>query len=195
MPHILRCLCLAVILSAGCAPDPNGPGPTATRFWEALRSEEFEAARALTDGASLSEVRDLAAAHPFERVEIGEALDNEAAAQVPTHMVRTTGAGPAFDFQTHLVRVDDGWRVDLRETRRDVTRELLASSFEGVREALRESGSAFVEEFEERALEASEALRETLEELENSLTEPVPPNEVEPRSERGHPTPPETRGL
>jgi hypothetical protein len=37
---------------------------------------------------------------------------------------------------------------------------------------LRESGAEFIEEFEERALEASEALRETLEELEKSLSEP-----------------------
>ena len=37
-----------------------------------------------------------------------------------------------------------------------------------------------LEEFEERALEASEALRETLEELEKSLSEPEQPEALDP---------------
>ena len=180
MPRLVPLACLGIALLLACAPDPNGPGPVTERFWQAIQRDDLDAARALTDGASQRQVEEFAAAHPFERVELGEPLDNEHAAQVPTTMIRTTGAGPGFDFHTHLVHVDEGWRVDLRATRRDLTRELLASSFEGVREALQESGEAFVEEFEERALEASEALRETLEELERSLSEPETPPEPTP---------------
>ncbi|MBW2267645.1 MAG: hypothetical protein JRH16_03635 [Deltaproteobacteria bacterium] len=171
-PALLLCAAVAWL---GCAPDPNGPGPTSERFWEALGTADYSAAQALTDSASLAAVRDLAAAHPFAAVELGEALDNESLAQVPTRMRPKPSGGPDFSFHTHLVRGKDGWRVDLRQTRRDLTRELLASSFESVQEALRESGEAFIEEFEERAIEVSEALRETLEELERSLSEPEDP--------------------
>ena len=44
-----------------------------------------------------------------------------------------------------------------------------------MKEALRDSGEAFIEEFEARAIEASEALRETLEELDEMLSGPPPP--------------------
>jgi hypothetical protein len=167
-------LSLAVGL-AGCPPDVEGPGPTTQRFWDAIGMQDFAAAQALTDQAKLSELRDLANAHSFESVEIGAALHNEALAQVPTRIKRHPAAGPDFSLHTHLVRGEAGWRVDVLQTRRDLTRELLASSFEGVQEALRESGEAFIEEFEKRALEASEALRETLEELEKSLNDPEVP--------------------
>ncbi len=169
---LARLLLCAATAWLGCTPDPNGPGPTAELFWDALRTGDYAAAQALTDNATLTALRDLAAAHPFDAIELGEPLDNESLAQVPTRVQRHAGAGPDFSFHTHLTHGDDGWRIDLRQTRRDLTRELLASSFEGVQEALRESGAEFIEEFEERALEASEALRETLEELEKSLSEP-----------------------
>jgi hypothetical protein len=178
---ILRGIALvAAVLGPGCAPDPAGPGPTTELFWQALEAGDIAGAQALTDGAPLASVRDLEAAHPFEAIELGEALDNESRAQVPTRMQRQVGAGPDFSFHTHLSRGADGWRIDLRQTRRDLTRELLASSFQGVQKALRESGEAFIEEFEERALEVSEALRETLEELEKSLSEPEDPESLDP---------------
>lgn len=177
--HLGSLLVCAAALWLACAPDPNGPGPTAQRFWHALRDGDYAAAQALTDGAALAAVRDLAAAHPFDKVELGDALSNESLAQVPTRVERLRDGGPSFSFHTHLVRGEDGWRIDLKQTRRDLTRELLASSFQGVQEALRESGEAFIEEFELRALEASEALRETLEELEKSLSEPEDPEALD----------------
>lgn len=171
--HATRLLLLCASSAAlSCAPAGEDPAATSQRFWDALRAEDFAAAQSLTDAAALAAVRDLADAHPFAAIEFGESLDNDSMAQVPTRVQRGGGTGPDFSFHTHLIRGESGWRVDLKRTRRDLTRELLASSFEGVQEALRESGEAFIEEFEERALEASEALRETLEALEQSLTQP-----------------------
>lgn len=161
-------------LALGCAPDPNGPEPTTARFWEAVAAGEFATAAELCDRASPAEVRQIANTHPFGRVTLGEPLHGEAQARVPTQLT-LDGEGRELSFDTHLVEIEGKWRVDLRATRRALTRELLAASLEGIHEALRERGEAFVEEFEARALEASEALRETLEELEKSLRDPAAP--------------------
>lgn len=173
-----RALLLAAALTAGgCGSLRDDARDTTRHFWEALAAEDYAGAAALTDGASREAVAQLAASHRIERFTLGEPLANAEAAQVPVHVQREAGAGPGFSFHTHLSRSGGVWRVDLRLTRRDLARELLASSFEGVKEALRESGEAFVEEFEMRALEASEALRQTLEELDEMLSRPQAPGE------------------
>lgn len=172
--HRRLALPILAALALACAPDPNGPEQMTARFWEAVAASEFAAAAELCDGASPTEVRQLATAHPFDSVTLGEPLHGEAHARVPTHL-GLGSEGRALSFETHLVELEGEWRVDLRASRRALTRELLAGSLEGIHEALRESGEAFVEEFEARALEASEALRETLEELEESLHDPAEP--------------------
>ena len=137
-------------------------------FWDAFQEENYEAARAFTVGASVSALRDLADAQALEQFEFEDALLNESRALVPTRAVLAP-AGRDLEFHTHLTHVEAGWRVDLRASRRDLTRQALAGSFEGVQESLRESSKALVEEFEQRALEASETLREALEGLERAL--------------------------
>jgi len=139
------------------------------RFWDAFQEENYEAAQALTVGASVATLRELSEAHALEQFTFENALRNDSTALVPTRAVLAP-AGRDLEFHTHLTRVEAGWRVDLRASRRDLTRQALAGSFEGVQESLRASSQALVEEFEQRALEASETLREALEGLERALT-------------------------
>jgi hypothetical protein len=79
-------------------------------------------------------------------------------------------------FHTHLTRIDQDWRVDVDATERELRRTALAASFEDVRESINESTALLVEEFEKRALEATESLREALEEFEESLRDEATPS-------------------
>lgn len=139
------------------------------RFWDAFQEENYDAAQALTVGATSAALRDLADAHALEQFAFEDAFRNESKALVPTRAVLAP-AGRDLEFYTYLTRVEAGWRIDLPASRRDLTRQALAGSFQGVQESLRESSKALVEEFEQRALEASETLREALEGLERALT-------------------------
>ena len=105
--------------------------------------------------------------HRFESVAFGRSLRDAATALVETRLVLE--AGPEVEFHTHLERTPQGWRVVVAETRRELTRAALAASFDRMREALHGSSQVLIQEFEKRALEASEALREALESLERGL--------------------------
>jgi hypothetical protein len=165
-----RALLLVVLicLAAACERFDDAPRDVAGRFWSALEVEDFDAARTLSTSPSVRAVRELAEAQPLEEIELGEILRNEATAIVDTSAILAP-SGLELAFSTHLTRVDGAWRVDVRKTHRELTRAALATSFEGMQQSLRESSEAVLEEFERRALEASEALREALEELERSL--------------------------
>jgi hypothetical protein len=163
-----------VALALGCHRFDDAPRRVADEFWTALQREDYEAARALSGEAGENGLRELAQAHRIETVAFGEILRSESKALVETtavlapHDVEVT-------FHTQLVQADGAWRVDLPATRRDLTRQTLAASFEQVRESLRGSTDRLMQEFEQRALEASETLREALEELEQNLSNPPPP--------------------
>jgi hypothetical protein len=169
-------LAVLVALAPGCERfDDDAPRRVADEFWSAVQREDFETARALSGEAGESGVRELAQAHPIDTLAFGEILRSESKALVETTAVLASDV--EVSFHTHLAHADGGWRVDLRATRRDLTRQTLAASFEQVRESLRGSTDRLMEEFEKRALEASETLRDALEELEKSLS-PPPPNKT-----------------
>jgi hypothetical protein len=167
-------LALAALALACDRFDADAPRHVADEFWSALQREDFEAARALCGETGENGLRELAAAHPIETLAFGEILRNDTKALVETTAVLAP-RGVEVSFHTHLVHADGAWRVDLPATRRDLTRQTLAASFEQVRESLRGSTDRLMQEFEQRALEASETLREALEELEQGLGGAPPP--------------------
>ena len=162
-------------LALACNRVDDAPRHVADEFWSAVQREDYETARALSGEAGESSLRELAGTHRIETVAFGETLRSESKALVETTAVLAP-RDIEVTFHTQLVQVDGGgWRVDLPATRRDLTRQTLAASFEQVRESLRGSTDRLMQEFEKRAVEASETLREALEELEKDLSSPPPP--------------------
>lgn len=160
---------LGAALALACDRFDDAPLETASSFWTAIQDGDLEAARTLTTAPGDPAVEELAAQRP-QAIAFGPVLRNEDTALVETTALLEEHGGE-ITFNTHLRREAAGWRVDARASRRALTREALAGSFEALRESLRESSEMLVEEFERRALEATEALRGTLEELERSLRE------------------------
>ena len=157
---------------AGCERFDDAPRETARAFWADLEAGDVAGARARSDAASDAVLEELAEELPLRDLELGEILRNEQTALVET---RAVARDTELVFHTHLQRRDGRWRVNVRETRRELRRTAVAAAFEQAQEALSESADMLVEEFEKRALEASEALREAFEELERSLREEPPP--------------------
>ena len=160
----------AALFLAACGERGATPEEVSIRFWDAFQEQDFEKARNLTVDATVADLRELSEAYALEQFTFDASLRNESQAVVPTRAVLAP-AGRDLDFYTHLHHAEEtGWRVQLQTSQRDLTRQALAGSFEGVQESLRQSSQALVEEFEQRALQASEALREALEGLERALT-------------------------
>ncbi|MGI9590786.1 MAG: hypothetical protein ACR2P8_05420 [Myxococcota bacterium] len=176
---VARCraalLALALLAAPACERFDQRPREAAAAFWAALESRDLEAAQRLSTAESASELRELADGLALEDVKLDQILRNESAALVETRAALAQ-RDMDLEFNTHLVLVDATWRVDADATERALRRTALAVSFEEMRESIGESTDLLVEEFEERALEASEALREALEELEESLREETAPS-------------------
>ena len=170
-----RMMLVAMLLcSAACERFDEAPREVAATFWGALAAGDLAAAVAVSDAANEAQLRELAGGLALEDVTLQEILRNEANALVTTRGHLPRGALD-LEFNTHLRRSGESWRVDVDATERELRRSALAVSFEDVRDSIRESTDLLVEEFEKRALEASESLREALRDLEESLREETAP--------------------
>ena len=168
-------LALALLAGPACERFDETPREVAAAFWAALAVRDLEAAQQLSTAESQSELRELADGLSLEDVKLDQILRNEAVALVETRAALAR-RDMDLEFNTHLVLIDATWRVDADATERELRRTALAVSFEEMRDSIGESTDLLVEEFEKRALEASEALREALQELEESLREEMAPS-------------------
>jgi hypothetical protein len=159
---MLRCAALAALpfLVAGllACSAPDDPEAVARAFWKAvLAGRSDEAATIATSGAEKIEGL-LPARRPLE-VRHGEALRNEARAEVPSIWVYERATGEAeVGFATVLVRTDHGWRVDVPATERSLRQALFAASAEDVEEAMRLGAQAMGQALEQGAREAGSAM-------------------------------------
>lgn len=150
-------------------------------FWSALREGDVDQARALALPIDPGRLQAVSDRYAITALELGKAEGEADEALVPTSL--PGAAETAVVFQTRLVRVDEGWRVDAQHTLDELRRAVVASTFERAGEALSESGRELGEAIERGGAEAAEAVREAIEELDRALREePVTPETDEPPS-------------
>ena len=166
---------LALVLLAAFACDrfDDTPREVAAQFWSALEARDFAAAGRLSNATGEAALRKLSDELPLRNVTLTQILRNESTALVETSG-RLADHSLELTFNTHLSQRTGGWWVDVHATHRELRRTALAAAFEDIQEALSQSADRLVEEFEQQALEASEALREALEELKRSLGDEPP---------------------
>jgi len=153
---------------AACERFDDAPRETARRFWDALLDGDLEAAGALATASDQRALRELAGELEIAEIDFGQTLRNESTALVETSVV-IEPRDRTLVFHTYLSQLAGDWKVDARRSRRELTRAALAASVEEMKESLSGGAEALVEEFERRALGASEALREAVEEFERAL--------------------------
>lgn len=170
-----RSAAIAAVLSlaAACVPASQSPEEVARGFWSAIEASDFEGARALSTAPSERRLHALFGQRIFQDVSFAETLTNEDSALVETALAGPEGA-PTIAFNTHLVRFDDGWRVDPEPTAADLRRAAFAAALSDVQESLREGQRVLSEALEQGARDASEALRRAIEDLDRALGAPPP---------------------
>jgi hypothetical protein len=170
-----RRLALAACLWAAalaCERGGDAPRRAAEGVWQSVAAGDLDAARGVASSDSGSQLDELAEQHPVRDAWFGETLRNESTALVETTAVLADGQ--EVSFHTALAFEGGSWRVDVRRTRRELTRAALATSVEQLRESVRGGAEALAEQIERGALEFSEALREALAELEDELRQDPP---------------------
>ena len=153
----------------GCGYLPWSPGPdrVAAEFWDAVRVGELDRARTLSSRTSDDLLGQWQGRFSIEEIELGEALRNERSAIVNTSLVTMRGEFELrMSFQTHLVREERQWRVDVDRTRQDFAKAAIASAAARVRSAISEGMYELGEALEKGLRELEESLREALEDPE-----------------------------
>lgn len=168
MPRPL--MLLALLLTTACTPAPN-PVQQAQGFWNALAAERVDEARAfVVEGDAkrqLRQLEDLAGlGAAVERLEVPAEAE---AALLPTRIEgsRSSGDAAVLEAATVLRRTDDGWRVDLEETRRayrrasaDAAGQRLADALGRLEEGLGRSADEFGASLEALGRELGELMAE-----------------------------------
>ena len=158
------------ILLAGCGPR-QAPEVITLTFWQAIKAGDFEAAAEQCSGADAEGIARAMGERVFERVEVGETLRSESSARVATELA--DARGDALQFDTRLERSDAGWRVSLEQTTEELRSASIGAAFGELDEALREGRRVIAEAIERGAREASRALRQAQEEI-DELYPPEP---------------------
>jgi hypothetical protein len=157
----------ALLGTLACGAVGPGPRQVTLEFWEALRTGDVAAAEALASVPTLRNVDGLARSRGIEEVLLGEVLEGERSAIVRTSLATDLDGRPLHTtFDTHLVREQGRWRVDVAATERERMAAIFAGTVGLLGEAVGEGIDEFSEALEQGAAEISRAIREALEELE-----------------------------
>ena len=174
-PHLhLVSFALALALVGSCSPAGGSPASIADAFWRAVRARDWSTAKGLSTAADPLSLESVAGSPPLESYTIGETLHADDRARVETSLHLSDGEADVV-FHTHLIRFEEGWRVDVAQTRLEIARAHVDRAVAEVETAIREGSRALGLALEEGAREASKALRRALEDAERALEHGPPP--------------------
>jgi len=170
MRRLRPILALSAWLALACGSSAPSPQQVTRDFWEAVRTGDSEAAQALATPGSARRIDGLAQGRPIEEVLLGDTLEGEDAAIVHTSLVTSVNDSPIHTaFDTHLVREDGHWRVDVPATERALTAAIFASTVDLLGNAVGQGMREFSQAVDDGLAEISQAIREALEELDADL--------------------------
>lgn len=153
---------LLLLAQVGCGLG-SSPDEVAVDFWTAVAEGQLDEARALViedDPRGLQRL----AEQEIQSVEVGEVLTEGDVARVETRLERERGL---ISFHTRLRRHDQGWRVDSRASRQAYRQAVIEASLADLGDVFSDGAGAIGEVIERGLRDASEAIREALDQLED----------------------------
>ena len=110
---------LGLVLNVSCTQQANTPKAVSKAFWKAVIKEDMETAKQLSTWDTVSYLKYLKTKqlHP-ERFELGEALLGKKKAEISTTLftAKQGTSGVKVPGVTVLVKIKQGWRVDVKKT-------------------------------------------------------------------------------
>lgn len=169
----------------------KSPRDVSAEFWGAVKSRDMETAKQLSTWDTVSYLKYLKAEklHP-ERFELGEEMLSETRAEISTVLFtsRQGKSGVKVPGVTVLVKIDQGWRVDVKKTMGSVVEETVNNVFEQLnglmKEGLNELDKSLSESMKNIGKVLEEGAQELKKELDKELSKPLftPPKSRQPLS-------------
>lgn len=175
---------LSILLVSGCT-DIQSPKQVSKKFWEAVQKRDMETAKQLSTWESVDYLKYLKVdkLHP-ERFELGEEMLGEDSAQISTTLYtsRQGQSGVKVPGVTVLVKIEQGWRVDVKQTLSTVVKETVNNVFEQLNGLMQEGVSELDKVLSESMSELGKALDQGAKELRKELNKPIFPQPSSPQS-------------
>lgn len=169
-------LIIIFMVLAACGGQPETPADVSSAFWKAVIKNDQDAAKALTLPISAHHLATLHNdASQLKSVEFGEpqVTENKAVVETTLYGLTDDGEKVSFPTTTHLVKYDEGWRVEAEQTV-----AMLNTGSTGFEEVLQELGQTFSvlgqqlsDAFNQGVEGFSESMEETLPEINQQLEE------------------------
>lgn len=186
---LLFILLSASFLLSACT-DKQSPKQVSLQFWEAIQKRDMETAKQLSTWESVDYLKYLKVdkLHP-ERFELGEEMLGENSAQISTTLYtsRQGKSGIKVPGVTVLVKLEQGWRVDVKQTLSTVVKETVNNVFEQLNGLMQEGVSELDKVLSESMNELGKALDQGAKELRNELNKPISPQPRSPQSQPAQP--------
>ena len=110
---------ISMAMNAGCSQKSNTPEFVSNAFWQAVVQKDMETAKQLSTWDTVSYLKYLNSnqLHP-ERFKLGEALLGKNKAEISTTLFTTKQgkSGVKVPGTTVLIKIKQGWRVDVKKT-------------------------------------------------------------------------------
>jgi hypothetical protein len=169
---------------AGCTQSDN-PKSVSEQFWKAVQVRDMESAKQLATWDTVDYLKYLKAEklHP-ERFELGEVMQGETRAEVVTTLYtqKQGKSGIKVPGVTVLVKTEQGWRVDVKNTLNSIVKHTIDNVFNQLNGFMQEGLKELDKSLSESMDEVGKALEDSVKELREELSKPLfPPSSNEPR--------------
>jgi transcriptional accessory protein Tex/SPT6 len=160
----------------GCTQD-NSPKSVSEQFWQAVTVRDMETAKQLSTWDTVDYLKYLKAEklHP-ERFELGEEMLGDANAEIATTLFtkRQGKSGVKVPGVTVLVKIEQGWRVDVKKTLSSVVEKTVDNVFNQFNGFLQEGLQQLDKSLSESMKEIGKALEDGAKDLRNELNKEFP---------------------
>ncbi len=182
LKSILFLLLTVAFLLTGCS-ETSSPKQVSQQFWEAVQKRDMETAKQLSTWNTVEYLKYLKVdkLHP-ERFELGEETLGEKNAKISTTLYtsRQGKSGIKVPGITVLVKIEQGWRVDVKQTLSTVVKETVNNVFEQLNGLMQEGVNELDKVLSESLTELGKALDQGAKELKKELNKPLFPQPKEP---------------
>ena len=181
---LMLSLTIASINMSGCT-KPDTPKSVSEQFWKAVQVRDMEAAKQVSTWDTVDYLKYLKTEklHP-ERYELGEEMLGETRAEIATLLFtqKQGKSGIKVPGVTVLVKIDQGWRVDVKKTLNSVVKHTIDNVFDQLNGFMQEGIKELDKSLSKSMDEVGKALEDSAKELRKELSKPIfPPTDKKPQ--------------
>jgi len=173
-------LAVFLMMTLTACTEKSSPKSVSKQFWEAVQTRDMETAKQLSTWDTVDYLKYLKVdkLHP-ERFELGEEMLGEKHAEISTtlYTTRQGKSGIKVPGITVLVKIEQGWRVDVKKTLGTVVKKTVNNVFDQLNGLMQEGVSELDKVLSESMKELEKALNQGAEEIRKELNKPIFPQE------------------